>query len=266
MRFMHRIALNLDDPADRAELAAFGLDLWMQPPLSLVIFDIDETDARWSDVEAWLQGRDHGDTVTTKFTKKELDSAAWLTIRALLYHGYPEPHDDDGYLELTYDLSDYCEECGIGKRQKAPFRMRGEPKWGKRGLIQMYWVYDELFVTPEVCETVFAPFGIGRREVLSRGGKELRTVVQLVIEGAADVETTDLVPERCSVCGRTKYAPHVHGFFPPLAGPPPTALAKTRQWFGSGGQAFQELLVSRELRQALLAAGVKGAGFTPLKG
>ncbi len=250
-------------PSEAQSLTSLGLEVTED---GWALFDIDEADSRWPYVESLLACKGKGTIVTTKFTKKELDSAACLTIGALLYHGHPEPHDDDdGYLVLTYDLSDYCEECGLGKRQKAPLRMRGEPRWGKRGLIQMYWVYDELFVTPAVWETVFAPFGIGKREVLSHGGKELRTVVQLVIEGEADVETTDLLPESCSACGRTKYAPHVRGCFPPLAGPPPAALAKTRQWFGSGGQAFQELLVSRELRQALLAAGVKGAGFTPLR-
>ena len=28
------------------------------------------------------------------------------------------PDGDGGYLPLTYDLSDYCSSCGIGKKQK----------------------------------------------------------------------------------------------------------------------------------------------------
>lgn len=268
MRHIHRVSLNLDDVADRAELASFGVKFSMPgaPLLNLVVFDIDEADPKWPKVREWAERWDPTDFVTTKFTKKEFDSAAWLEIRSLLHHGYPQPDDDDGYLELSYDLSDYCEECGLGKRQKAPLRMRGEPKWGKRGLIQMYWVYDELFVTPAVWETVFAPFGVGRREVLSRGGRELTTVVQLVIEGEADVDTSAMPSSVCPVCGRTKHHPDGRGFAPPLTRTPTAPLAKTRQWFGHGALATPYLLASQELRQTLLAAGVKGAGFTPLAG
>jgi hypothetical protein len=263
MRISHKLTLQVS-PAEAESLTSLGLEVTED---GWALFDIDEADSRWPYVESLLACKGKGTIVTTKFTKKELDSAAWLTIRALLYHGYPEPHDDDdSYLELTYDLSDYCEKCGLGLRQKAPFRMRGEPKWGKRGLIQMYWVYDELFVTPEVWESVFAPFGIGRREVLSRGGRELTTVVQLVIEGEADVDVSAMAWSVCPNCGRTKHHPDGRGFAPPLTSTPSAPLAKTRQLFGSGALATPYLLASQELRQALLAAGVKGAGFTPLAG
>ncbi len=52
---------------------------------------------------------------------------------------------------------------------------------------------------------IFAPYGIGRREVLWRGGRELRTVVQLVIEGEAEVDVSAMPWSVCPVCGRTKH-------------------------------------------------------------
>lgn len=258
--------MNLEDVADRAQLASFGVDFKMPgaPLLNLVVFDMDEADPRWSKVRDWVEPWNPGDVVTTKFSKRELDAAEWLTIKALLYHGYPQPDEDDGYMELSYDLSQYCAECGIGMRQKAPLRMRGEPKWGKRGLIQMYWVWDELFVTPAVWANVFKPFGVGHREVLSRRGEVLGTVVQLVIDREAELDAADLQAAVCPRCGRARHDPADGGFAPPLAATPPGPLCRTAQWFGGGHQAFKRLLVSQALRRAILEAEVRGVGFRPL--
>jgi hypothetical protein len=41
-------------------------------------------------------------------------------------------------------------------------------------------------------------------------------------------------------------------------------IARTLEWFGSGGRAFHEVIVSRELRLALSVARVRGQHYRPV--
>src|SRR5438270_6686706 len=103
--------------------------------------------------------------------------------------------------------------------------------------MQLIWVYDELFVTPFVWETVFHPRGIAARPVLTVRGAPLKTVVQLVIEHESRVVTNRLVEQKCERCGRVKYVPDAAGRFPPFAEEPEAPILRTSQYFGTGGQA-----------------------------
>ncbi len=38
----------------------------------------------------------------------------------------------------------------------------------------------------------------------------------------------------------------------------------TREFWGSGGRALREIIVSQDVRQAILAARLKGASFWPV--
>ena len=71
------------------------------------------------------------DIVRTEFNASERGNAEYLNVAPAWHHGYPQPEDDFAYLSATYDLKEYCPGCGIGEKQVAPFRMKGEPKWGK---------------------------------------------------------------------------------------------------------------------------------------
>jgi hypothetical protein len=181
-------------------------------------------------------------------------------------HGYPQPEDDFGYRRVTYDGSVGCMACGVGLRQVAPFRMRAEPKWGRRGVMQLHWVSDEFFVRPAVWSTVFEPFGSTCRPVLGPRGDELATVVQLVVDDEVDVVVDGLPRERCGRCGEWKFLPVERGPSPALAAEPSRPVARSRQWFGSGGSAYRMVVVSRDVRRALLDAMVRGVSFRPVAG
>ena len=129
--------------------------------------------------------------------------------------------------------------------------------------MQLTWIYDELFVTPEVWESVFKPAGIGSRPVMNTKGGELKTVVQLAIKGEVGIVTEGLPFERCASCGRVKYLPVTRGPFPMLTGQPSRAMARTREYFGSGGQANKRVLISQALVRSLVAENVRGASFQP---
>ena len=145
--------------------------------------------------------------------------------------------------------------------------MKGEPKWGRNGILKLNWVYDELFVLPRVWHRVFKPHGIGKRAVINRKGVELETVVQLVIEEEISIVADDLPVEEaaCPQCWRTKYLPVSRGPFPPLVREPSSAMARTKEYFGSGSQADKAAIVSQALARDLHAAKVRGAVLTPVK-
>jgi hypothetical protein len=118
--------------------------------------DIDEASDAWPAVRDWLTRHRAVDFVTTKFSSSEIAEAAWLELQPEWHHGYPQPNEGEfGYRRATYDSSDWCDECWMGLKQNAPFQMKGEPKWGRRGILQLNWVFDEYFVTPEVWSSVF---------------------------------------------------------------------------------------------------------------
>jgi hypothetical protein len=259
MQFIHRISIS-SSPEVRAELARWGIRIGTS---GLATFELDESHESWSDVQRWIAFRKPLDVIRTEFSRQELASAKWLELMPDWHYGYPQPREDVfGYLEATYDRSEYCPGCGTGLRQKAPFQMKGEPKWGRKGILQLNWIFDEYFVTPDVWTEVFEPHGVGCRPVLSTGGAELKTVVQLVVEQEADIITEGLAAESCARCGQVKYIPISRGPFPALAREPAGDIAKTQQYFGSGASASKRVLISRGL--ALAVKDIRGASVRPV--
>ncbi len=270
MKFLHRIGLRAS-PAQRRELEALDLKV----PAGIVLpgggdpllaFDVDEDHPNWEALATRFQKWNASDLLRTEFSKKELGAAEWLQLVSDWHHGYPQPDDGRfGYRNVTYDLTDWCEQCGVGMKQKAPFQMEGEPRWGKNDILQLNWVFDEYFVTPETWSSVFRPHGIGCRPVTDTNGVELKTVVQVVIEEDVGIVTGTLPSERCAKCGWLKYLPVTRGPFPPLTGKPSHAMVRTREYFGSGGVAYKPVLISQEIARSLTAAKVRGASVKPVQ-
>jgi hypothetical protein len=150
-------------------------------------------------------------------------------------------------------------------KQKASFQMKGEPKWGRNGILQLNWVFDEFFVKPTIWASIFKPYGIGSRPVLDRKGVELKTVVQLAVEEEIGIMTDGLTGEECPTCHRVRYLPITRGPFPSLIGRPSTTMVKTREFFGSGASAYRGILVSQGLARSLSEQKVRGASVKPAK-
>jgi hypothetical protein len=235
------------------------------PAAGPVTFEIDEADSAWPAVAAWVQRQRPVDLVRTEFTRAEIDAAEWLQLQPTWHYGYPQPREDSfGYRSATYDPNTRCAACGAGLTQCAPFQMKGEPRWGRNGLLQLNWVFDEYFATPDVWRTVFAPAGVAARPVVNRAGTELSTVVQLVIGDPVPVAVDGRPSRRCPTCDRDIYLPVVRGPFPALAGRTDQALVWSREWFGGGAQAHRQVLIRADLASALTAAKVRGATLRPL--
>lgn len=230
----------------------------------LVSFTIDESSPNWPRVRSWIGHRRPVDVVSTKFTRAEIEKAEWLELVPAWHHGYPQPDEDSmGFLSATYDLSEWCDECGVGLKQARPFQMRGEPRWGRNAILQLHWVLDEFFVKRDAWEESFRPLGIRCREVENTHGTALRTVVQLSIEEEVAIRDQDLIRSICSKCTRTRYLPVQRGPFPEPAGPIVGAMARTAAYFGSGRQSCRRILVSGRTREVLQSQNLKGVSYRP---
>jgi hypothetical protein len=266
MKVIHKISVGGSAKVKR-ELASLGVsarDVGNAVVGELLQFRVSEADPEWGEIRQRLDKWQAVDVPETSFSAGEMKSAESLAMVADWHHGYPQPEDDFAYREATYDTSGYCPSCGIGLVQKAPFRMQGEPKWGKRSILQLNWVFDEYFCTPEAWETTLCDCGFGQREVLdATSGVPLKTVIQLTVDKVADA-SLDINAPTCGCNGHDKYEPVTRGFFPRPRGNESVRVFKTREWFGSGASAHKAVIVSQGVRRRIVESKLKGVSFVPL--
>jgi hypothetical protein len=262
MRVAHKLSVSPSE-AIAADLARHGIK-YSKSSLT-ISFTVHEDSPKWPEMRDWAKRHGAFDWVTTEFSTAELDGAKWLEMIPAWHYGFPLPDSDNfGYRQTTYDPSEGCSECGICGRQVAPFQIKGEPKWGRNSILQLNWVFDEFFVTPELWSRVFQPLGVTSLPVKTQRGDELRTVVQLKITEDVDVAVDGLDFEVCGSCASVKYLPITTGPFPAITSADASIAAKSRQWFGSGGSAYRPVLVEQTVRRLILDRGAKGASFRPV--
>ncbi len=258
MTTIHHIAMRIRSEEQRSAFRAHGFEL--KGPFAS--FEIAEGDPRWGAVSQLLGRFKVIDTLITRYSDAELDAAAVLGVLAASPRGYPEPSSDWGYLSKTFDLTQYCNMCGIGARQVAPFRLKQAPKL-QNSVLQLNWVFDELFVTRSVWREVFEPLGIGFHPiVLHRTGEELGDLVQLDINRAVDVDVDCLKRFKdCRRCGRRKYWPkYLIGPYPPPL-KRDAGIFRSHQYFGDGLQAFNSIYISQRLFRDIRRIGLRGLNF-----
>lgn len=262
MEIIHRISYHIN-----SKLQLYLKNIGIVAEKGFTTFEISESDDRWKSVEYFIKQYDVFEYVYTKFTKKEIHYSNYLEIIPDWHLGYPMPDGDLGYLELTYKLDDYCFKCGIGKIQKSPFRMKNEPGWGERHILQLNWIFDEYFIRPEIYNKIFEPLGVEKIPVLHyKTEKELETVVQIKIDRNAEVGLNiyDLPFEKCKECNRIKYLPHTRGMFPKITRDLDNYIFKTKEYFGSGASANKNVIINKELYRKLIENKIKGIHFKPV--
>jgi hypothetical protein len=231
-----------------------------------VRFEISQTDPSWPLIQEILQRHDiKPSNAKILFTETELLAVDYLYFGAILI-GYPQPEDDFGYVKTTYDGAG-CEDCGMGYSQTGLFRIKEEPRWGRRGIMGLNWVFDELFVRPEIWREVFEPFGIKCRPVLKyKKETELETVVQLDIRdfSSSSINMAGLIANPCHVCGRSRYYYPRYEPYPSFNIPQSLDLFKTQEYFGDGGASHQWIVVSQEMYRLFKKKQVRGVHFVPM--
>lgn len=233
-----------------------------------LLVKIDEDDSRWPEIAAMIVRYSVLDQCHSTFSPEECREATWLDLVPSWHCGYPMPDDDFGYLQQTYNLERYCPHCGVGKCQKAPFRLRSEPNWGTKKIMQVNWIFDEFFVTPDAWKEVFQPNGIECYPVIHhRSGKELATVVQLRIDAVLQ-EPLNMEGYRfqtCPECHAKKYYPISCGFFPTMKQAPEGIEAvKSIEYFGDGPSANRTVFISNKIYVQMQEYRVRGASYKPV--
>ncbi len=92
-------------------------------------------------------------TVTCEYSKKELSEAKYLSIWLKRYSGYPQPEAigvKDSYFNYTFDITNFCTNCGSGLVQKDSFYLKKSFNIEKIRFGGVYWEYDTFFITKEL--------------------------------------------------------------------------------------------------------------------
>lgn len=229
--------------------------------------------------------------VRVEYSKADIAGAAWLAIGVTRHSGYPQPEDDYHY--EVYDPDGYCDRCEIRTSQRAPFRFKSEPKAGRNSFRQFNWVFDEFFVGPEVRELFedAGVTGVDYGPCINHGsGHQLESISQLVILNVLPpgLVTTELNTVTCQpnneegptksyggrlryppdypYCGRVKYHRPLRGQTTYAAGIFRDApdIVKSHEWFGSGGSASREVLVSQKVCSLIIDHKLRGISFGPV--
>jgi hypothetical protein len=260
MKIIHHISF-ASTPSMRAELAAIGIEIGEN---DLEAFDIAESTDSWPLVAAWIARNRVQDLVRTEYEREELLAADWLLMRGTWIQGYPEPKsDEDGFVDVTFDVSERCGSCGRGSMQCAPFRIRGEPKWGRRGAMSLNWIHEEIFFKAEVFSKHLQPLGLGYWPVQNARGKELKTVVQLRVDEHKPLDLEGLPQTICPDCGRVAFTVPARDPFPAPSTPPSGQAFKITQFIGKTPGGERRIIVSHRVARALVEADVRGVGFRP---
>lgn len=274
MKFVHHVSVDAHKPL--LELLTSADIQWEEVTQFSIVFDVDEDNTSWKKIETQLACLKYRDMVSTRFSRAELSRAITLSMISNWHQGYPMPDSGFAYRQQTYDLTQHCLNCGIGAEQNRPFKFRGEPRWGKRHILQKHWVYDVFFVLPEVYEQCFKPLNIASWPVLDhRTGRELTTVVQL--KPNTILKPSDRIPElfhsvqcaKCGAkadCGRKKFRGTGRGMFPYVDMPQECHMALTTEWLGGeGGSASRGVIVSAEFYRVFMEHKLSGARFEPVE-
>jgi hypothetical protein len=199
-------------------------------------------------------------SVGTLYDKSDFHGKSLFAFLPGWVNGYPQSESNMEYLRQTYDLTKYCEACGVGAIQNNPFRLKNEPKWGGKLDFTLNWVFDEVFVRTEIYETVYKNLGLDVWPVLL---DKKQSVIQSTVQLKLPITKSALILtnqpfEVCKQCHRKKYSPQIAGLFPPFDDEVEgVQIFKSIEYFGGGGHARKTIFISKILNQKLKSLHAK---------
>lgn len=222
--------------------------------------------------------------IATYYEKSDIDNAKWFIISTGEYQ-YPQPESGFGYLEATFNLDDYCALCGIGKNQKAPFRLKSEPKQYNNQFWGLHWEYESVFVRQETKSILekeqikgihFSQAVLHKKNTVINGFYQLH--IDTILNEGFDSYNTKRIT--CKVnneeggntdassmcCGRAKFRhPMIGGYLFDI-GVFDTGfdIVNSLEYFGSGRSASRLQIVSKRFKQIVDENKLKGPKFTPV--
>ncbi len=120
----------------------------------VTVFEIEEAHPHLDEIKEFLTINNISTPqIRLEYSKKELEEAQYLRIWLRKYSGYPQPESIDvrkSYRNYTYDVTNFCENCGSGLVQNNSFYLKKSFNIDKLGFGGVYWVYDTFFITNEL--------------------------------------------------------------------------------------------------------------------
>lgn len=209
MRVMHRISVATSKSRELlSALQANGVPF--EADQLICGFDIGECEDYEKYILALCKELHAADIVHTEYDQDEYKAASWYTIRSQWHWSYPQPEEGNAYRKAVYDGA--CQECGCGRVQKGPFRVKTAPRWGTNKFFAMlYWVEDELFASDTCVELLnkYQITGFEPYDVLDhKAGKKLHGTYQLKVNDSVSKGVVFPGPgirelHQCQQCGST---------------------------------------------------------------
>jgi len=253
------------------KLHSLGVPVALPTGLQPITIEVFEDEEYWKTVSELMK---HHDVLSLKecvYTKLEYNSALWFAVRSKWRWGYPQPEDSFGYKRITYNDGKYCNSCGSGLLQHAPFQLKNEPSWGSRNFLMLNWVEDELFVSSKA-EKLFENSGLKGVALetveSSKSHGTLKNIKQIKVMKTVPfglVRLSDIVTseKKCESCGVTKIILSGKGvsFSKDTFNNIDIDIVKTSEFFGDGlmsarlvivSKAFYEFIKSERLEKDLV--------------
>jgi hypothetical protein len=261
MKIVHTIGINVS-PYEMKKLKEYGID----SEIGLKIFKVDEESPLWEKFNLYFDNKIPEHSIETLFSKSELSNSSYLVVEPQWHYLYPQPEENFAYLQQTYDLANFCNNCGIGKVQNDSFYFKKHPQLRAKKIFQLNWIFDEYFVDKNIYKNIFEPFNISYIPVKTiKDNKIINEAVQLNIPIANDtfIESSSLEFKRCDKCGKIKFRPISKGYFPRINVNQNKHIFKTFEWFGDSSLAYQKIFISNDLFTKLKEENLKGISFRP---
>ena len=144
---------------------------------------IYDDDPKWPDIRILTEQHDVRVVTGPEYSSEDIQSARWLFAHAVGDAGYPQPEAGFGYQAATFDLTQCCQRCGIGKVQTGPFRLKAEPKAKTVHFFAPQWEHQVIFARHEVIDA-FRTQGVSGLDyvppVKNKNGEQLESISQLL--------------------------------------------------------------------------------------
>ena len=217
-----------------------------------------------------------------EYEKNDFQNADWFIMSTGQYQ-YPQP--EDNYLDLTFDTSNHCEICGIGKIQNNPFRLKNLPKQRRNQLWGLHWEFESLFIRNEAKRIIEKEKINGiefSKTVLHKKNVPIDDFYQLHINktlrsGFKNYNSKMITcklnnEEQCNndnkleYCGKIKYHHPIAGgyLFQREIFKEKFDLALTYEYFGSGGNANRLIVCSKNFKNIIEKNKLNGLEFIPI--
>lgn len=247
-------------------------------------FHLFEDDPFFEEVKQAINKFNIEPQIGTQYGKDDIKMAEWFFVNTGEYQ-YPQPDEDFGYLNATFNLDNYCKLCGIGKLQNAPYRLKTEPRQPNNQFWGLHWEFEAVFLRQEAKNILEKENIKGIRfskPVLNKKNIEIEGFYQLhidtILENGFDSYNTRLITckidneenlnndKNSNCCGRVKFHhPMIGGYnFDKSIFSSAFDIVQSKEYFGSGGSANRLQIVSKKFKSIIEANKLKGLSFTPI--